>query len=76
MEYDGHLTAAVQCGGCREVVGVNAKAKRPRCPRCRKDLKPPYTSWADWVAYNEEPAFACPLCGITPLVAESLGMWD
>ena len=73
---DGPLTAVMNCPHCSEIVAVNAKAKKPSCPKCRKKVDPPFSTFEEWVKRTEEFKFKCPKCGEYPIETQTVALWD
>ena len=76
MDPNGPLLAVMACEHCRNVIGVNVRAQRHRCPKCRRTVHPPFGSWQEWVERDEPAALPCPQCHTAPLPFEFLGVWD
>jgi predicted RNA-binding Zn-ribbon protein involved in translation (DUF1610 family) len=76
MNPNGPVTALATCGHCREIVAVNVRAKRYRCPDCRRAVRPGFRTWEEWCAMEGVGEHDCPRCSRAPLPFEMLGVWD
>lgn len=73
---DGALRAVMNCPHCMDIVGVNAKAKRPRCPKCKRTVKPLFRDCIEWVKMDYDLKFKCPVCGEFPIEIKGVALWD